>query len=249
LQLQSIMGKMKMRVSSILPASLSGWFSPSSKDGNDALSSPANLRQSQPRQSNGRLTTKRKRGRRRIMLAEVDADAADDLDDGSDAKGLNYEEVALADNIAEHDLAAEDEQTRRSEYNVFLLRKRAGAVAAAGGDEDEAEEDELEEDDEDGDEEDDDEEQENLQQSAAVQTKRRRLEVRSHLQSCLHFPTNLESLSAGDPRQFAEHASSAPFVIHACCSARGCHQLLQLPDVQGRQPHCATSAQSPQFVW
>ncbi|EDX16644.1 Nup153 [Drosophila simulans] len=129
----SIMGKMKKRVSSILPASLSGWFSPSSKDGNDALSSPANLRQSQPRQSNGRSTTKRKRGRRRIMLAEADADAADDLDDGSDAKGLNYEEVALADNIAEHDLAAEDEQTRRSEYNVFLLRKRAGAVAAAGG--------------------------------------------------------------------------------------------------------------------
>nr|NP_001097002.1 nucleoporin 153kD, isoform D [Drosophila melanogaster]ABW09433.1 nucleoporin 153kD, isoform D [Drosophila melanogaster] len=182
----SIMGKMKMRVSSILPASLSGWFSPSSKDGNDALSSPANLRQSQPRQSNGRLTTKRKRGRRRIMLAEVDADAADDLDDGSDAKGLNYEEVALADNIAEHDLAAEDEQTRRSEYNVFLLRKRAGAVAAAGGDEDEAEEDELEEDDEDGDEEDDDEEQENLQQSAAVQTKRRRLE--------LETPVNLPNM-------------------------------------------------------
>ncbi|XP_033171986.1 nuclear pore complex protein Nup153 isoform X1 [Drosophila mauritiana] len=182
----SIMGKMKMRVSSILPASLSGWFSPSSKDGNDALSSPANLRQSQPRQSNGRSTTKRKRGRRRIMLAEADADAADDLDDGSDAKGLNYEEVALADNIAEHDLAAEDEQTRRSEYNVFLLRKRAGAIAAAGGDEDEAEEDELEEDDEEGDEEDDDEEQENLQQSARVQTKRRRLE--------LETPVNLPNM-------------------------------------------------------
>ncbi|EDW46152.1 GM13448 [Drosophila sechellia] len=182
----SIMGKMKRRVSSILPASLSGWFSPSSKDGNDALSSPANLRQSQPRQSNGRSTTKRKRGRRRIMLAEADADAADDLDDGSDAKGLNYEEVALADNIAEHDLAAEDEQTRRSEYNVFLLRKRAGAVTAAGCDEDEAEEDELEEDDEEGDEEDDDEEQENLQQSARVQTKRRRLE--------LETPVNLPNM-------------------------------------------------------
>jgi len=49
---QSIMGKMKMRVSSILPASFSGWFSPSSKGGPEspsASSSSANLRQPQPR--------------------------------------------------------------------------------------------------------------------------------------------------------------------------------------------------------
>ncbi|XP_017051857.1 nuclear pore complex protein Nup153 isoform X2 [Drosophila ficusphila] len=173
----SIMGKMKMRVSSIFPASLSDWFSPSSKGGPESASTTsANLRQPQSHQSNGRSSTKRKRGRRRIMLAEADADALD-LDDGSDAKGLNYEEVALADNIAEHDLAAEDEQTRRSEYNVFLLRKDSEALAAAGGEEDEAEEDDLEEEEEEGDEEDDEEEQESLLQSAAVQPKRRRMEL------------------------------------------------------------------------
>uniref|UniRef100_A0A6P4F2Q9 Nuclear pore complex protein Nup153 n=1 Tax=Drosophila rhopaloa TaxID=1041015 RepID=A0A6P4F2Q9_DRORH len=206
----SIMGKMKMRVSSILPASLSGWFSPSSKGGSEsaaaASSSSANLRQ--PRQSNGRSATKRKRGRRRIMLAEADADAADDLDDGTDAKGLNYEEVALADNIAEHDLAAEDEQTRRSEYNVFLLRKRREAVAAAGGEEDEAEEDDLEEEEDEGDEEDDDEEQENLLQAAAVHPKRRRLE----LETTVNLPNmrRLPLLSSTPAGPLVAATSSSP---------------------------------------
>ncbi|XP_017036179.1 nuclear pore complex protein Nup153 isoform X2 [Drosophila kikkawai] len=134
----TIMGKMKKRLS-ILPAALSGWFSPSSKP-DAAASSP---QQELHRQPNG--CTKRKRGRRRIVLAEADAEA-DDVDDGSDARGLNYEEVALADNITEHDLAAEDEQTRRSEYNVFLLRRQRDALAATGGEEDDVEEDDVEED-------------------------------------------------------------------------------------------------------
>ncbi|XP_020805110.1 nuclear pore complex protein Nup153 isoform X2 [Drosophila serrata] len=137
----TIMGKMKKRLS-ILPAALSGWFSPSSKS--DAAASP---QQDLIRQPNG--CTKRKRGRRRIVLAEADAEA-DDVDDGSDARGLNYEEVALADNITEHDLAAEDEQRRRSEYNVFLLRRQQDALAATGGsEEDDVEEDDVEEDEED----------------------------------------------------------------------------------------------------
>ncbi|KAH8258913.1 hypothetical protein KR038_003128, partial [Drosophila bunnanda] len=142
----TIMGKMKKRLS-ILPAALSGWFSPSSKP--DAAASP---QQEPHRQANG--CSKRKRGRRRIVLAEADAEA-DDVDDGSDARGLDYEEVALADNITEHDLAAEDEQRRRSEYNVFLLRRQQDALAATGGG---GEEDDVEEDEEDEecDEEDDD---------------------------------------------------------------------------------------------
>ncbi|KAH8289219.1 hypothetical protein KR054_001982, partial [Drosophila jambulina] len=154
--LQTIMGKVKKRLS-ILPAALSGWFSPSSKP--DAAASP---QEELLRQPNG--CTKRKRGRRRIVLAEADAEADDGLDDGSDARGLNYEEVALADNITEHDLAAEDEQRRRSEYNVFLLRRQRDALAATGGggsgggDEDDAEEDDVEDDEEEEecDEEDDD---------------------------------------------------------------------------------------------
>lgn len=165
-------------MSSILPAALSGWFSPSSKPGAESPASLHRQQQEQQRQPNGR--TKRKRGRRRIVLAEADAEA-DDVDDGSDARGLDYEEVALADNIAEHDLAAEDEQTRRSEYNVFLLRRQRDALAAAAGQEDDDEDDDEEDEEEECDEEDDDDEQE-LQQ-VGLMPKRRRLEVRTTLAS------------------------------------------------------------------
>ncbi|KAH8409124.1 hypothetical protein KR009_008336, partial [Drosophila setifemur] len=169
----SIMGKMKMRVSSILPVSLSGWFSPSSK------SSGYSVQHHSP-QPNGRTGTKRKRGRPRIELAaEADAEDSPAGFDVDDAKGLNYEEVALADNIAEHDLAAEDEQTRRSEYSdsVFLLRKRRDRWAnrahenADAGEEEDVEEEEVEEEEE-GDEDDEDDEDQNAY-------KRRRTELRS----------------------------------------------------------------------
>ncbi|XP_017065086.1 nuclear pore complex protein Nup153 isoform X2 [Drosophila eugracilis] len=215
----SILGKMKKRVSSIFPTSISGWFSPSSKGGPEsaASSSSANLRQPQPRQANGRSTTKRKRGRRRIMLA--DADEADDLDDGTDANGLNYEEVALADNIAEHDLAAEDEQTRRSEYNVFLLRKRRDAVAAAGGDDEEAEDDDLEDEEDEGDEEDDDDEQDNLLQSTAV-PKRRRLELETtvNLPNMRRLP--LLSSTPAAPLVGSSSNSSSLFLLEGVTSSR-----------------------------
>lgn len=170
------MGKMKKRVSSILPSSLSGWFSPSSKTSAD----PVFLTNQQP---NGCTAQKRKRGRCRIELA-ADGGAEDSPAgfDVGDAKGLNYEEVALADNIAEHDLAAEDEQTRRSEYSesVFQLRKRLdarGAYENADGSEEDVDDEDVEEEEE-GDEEDDEDEHENMQQNSAMQAhKRRRVEM------------------------------------------------------------------------
>ncbi|XP_030569132.1 nuclear pore complex protein Nup153 [Drosophila novamexicana] len=152
----SIMGKVKLRVSSILPDSLSKWFSPTADPnaaGAAAVAGEESSSSTSPQlplsQHNGSaLTTtiKQKHSRRRIQL---EADDAPDIavDDGTNAQDLNEEEVQLADNIAEHDLAGEDEQTRRSEYNVSLLRKRQLV----------ANEDDDDDDDEDAEEEDDDE--------------------------------------------------------------------------------------------
>ncbi|XP_030244806.1 nuclear pore complex protein Nup153 [Drosophila navojoa] len=154
----SIMGKVKLRVSSILPDSLSKWFSPSAVGNlNDSAteqeSSTSNSQSSSQQstaQHNGSalLTTqfKPKRSRRRIQL-EAD-DAGDNaVDDGTSAQDLNEEEVQLADNIAEHDLAGEDEQTLRNEYNVSLLRKRQ--LIASDDDDDDDDEDEEGEDEDD----------------------------------------------------------------------------------------------------
>lgn len=150
------MGKVKLRVSSILPDSLSKWFSPTADPnaaGAAAVAGEESSSSTSPQlplsQHNGSaLTTtiKQKHSRRRIQL---EADDAPDIavDDGTNAQDLNEEEVQLADNIAEHDLAGEDEQTRRSEYNVSLLRKRQLV----------ANEDDDDDDDEDAEEEDDDE--------------------------------------------------------------------------------------------
>lgn len=164
------MGKVKLRVSSILPDSLSKWFSPSAaanvnNNATEQESSTSNSpSQSQSQQSTAQLngsallTTefKPKRSRRRIQL-EAD-DAGDNaVDDGTSAQDLNEEEVQLADNIAEHDLAGEDEQTRRNEYNVSLLRKRQ--LIASDDDDDDDDEDEE------GEDEDDDELDEGTQQN------------------------------------------------------------------------------------
>ncbi|KAH8387790.1 hypothetical protein KR093_009484, partial [Drosophila rubida] len=130
----SIMGKVKLRVSSILPSSLGKWFSPSTTEGSAGRvdQSPTSLQQQQlqqqqQQQQNGGsvLPAKRKRSRRRI---ELDTDDAPDVID--DAQDLNEEEVQLADNIAEHDLAAEDEQTRRGEYNVNNMLRSTNKSAA-----------------------------------------------------------------------------------------------------------------------
>ncbi|XP_070136892.1 nuclear pore complex protein Nup153 isoform X2 [Drosophila bipectinata] len=184
----SIMGKVKKRVSSILPSSLSGWFSPSSKSSAD----PVFLTNQQP---NGCTAQKRKRGRCRIELA-ADGGAEDSPAgfDVGDAKGLNYEEVALADNIAEHDLAAEDEQTRRSEYSesVFQLRKRLdarrGPYENVDGSEEDVDDEEVEEEEE-GDEDDDDDEP----NSAMPAHKRRRMEM---LETTVTLP-NMRRLPLG----------------------------------------------------
>ncbi|KAH8245298.1 hypothetical protein KR032_008196 [Drosophila birchii] len=158
------MGMMKKRLSN-LPAAFSGLFSLSAKlDAADASPQHQDLLHRQP---NG--STKRKRGRRRIALAVGDAEA-DDVDDGRAARGLNYEEVALADNITEHDLAAEDEQTRQSGYNVFLLRRQQrDALAATGGPEDDVLEDDVEDDEEE--EECEEEDSEDVQEQVAKRSK------------------------------------------------------------------------------
>jgi len=156
------MGKVKSRVSSILPDSISKWFSPgTTAEGNSSTRQADNDQSPQQQQQNGSaLAVKRKRSRRRIEL-EVEADEPDLMDDGIDAQELNDEEVQLADNIAEHDLAAEDEQTRRNEYNVSLLRKRQQALAVArehnnnDNDEDDDDDDDDVEEEEDDDEQDD----------------------------------------------------------------------------------------------
>ncbi|KAH8317528.1 hypothetical protein KR074_011759, partial [Drosophila pseudoananassae] len=186
---QSIMGKVKKRVSSILPSSLSGWFSPSSKSSAD----PVFLTNQQP---NGCIAQKRKRGRCRIELA-ADGGAEDSPAgfDVGDAKGLNYEEVALADNIAEHDLAAEDEQTRRSEYSesVFQLRKRLdtrGPYENVDGSEEDVDDEDVEEEEE-GDE--DDDEDEHDPNSAMHAHKRRRMEM---LETTVTLP-NMRRLPLG----------------------------------------------------
>ncbi|EDW62946.2 uncharacterized protein Dvir_GJ14813 [Drosophila virilis] len=149
------MGKVKLRVSSILPDSLSKWFSPTADPnaaGAAAVAGEESSSSTSPQlplsQHNGSaLTTtiKQKHSRRRIQL---EADDAPDIavDDGTNAQDLNEEEVQLADNIAEHDLAGEDEQTRRSEYNVSLLRKRQ---LVANEDDDDDDDDDAEEEDDD----------------------------------------------------------------------------------------------------
>lgn len=156
------MNKVRSRVTSIIPDSLSKWFSPTTEQRNSGNAATAGADKEQPtshqqQQHNG----KRKRSRRRIRL---EADDAPDtiMDDGVDAQDLNEEEVQLADNIAEHDLAAEDEQTRRSEYNVILLRKRQLAVTRDTNDDDDDDDDDVEE--EEDDDEPDDDGQHNYQQ-------------------------------------------------------------------------------------
>ncbi|XP_022220071.2 LOW QUALITY PROTEIN: nuclear pore complex protein Nup153 [Drosophila obscura] len=196
---KSLMGRVKLRVSNILPSS---WFSPTSKAALEAeQEQQEQQQQQQQQQQNGTGTTgttsltKRKRGRRRIELAEPDGEDSPaggllpDVDDGAAARGLDYEEVALADNIAEHDLVAEDEQTRRSEYNVFLLRKRRAAIAA---------DDDFDEDDDDvgdGDEEEEEDDDGPAQASISAPTKRRRveLEISVNLPSMRRLPLPLVS--------------------------------------------------------
>lgn len=141
------MNKVRSRVTSIIPDSLSKWFSPTTEqrnagDAGAGTGPPAGAgadeeQQSSSQQQNG----KRKRSRRRIRLVPDDGI----LDDVIDAQDLDEEEVQLADNIAEHDLAAEDEQTRRSEYNVMLLRKRQLANDDDDDDDEDVEEEEDEE--------------------------------------------------------------------------------------------------------
>lgn len=141
------MNKVRSRVTSIIPDSLSKWFSPTTEqrnvgDGGAESGPPAEggadeEQQTSSQQHNG----KRKRSRRRIRLVPDDGI----MDDVIDAQDLDEEEVQLADNIAEHDLAAEDEQTRRSEYNVMLLRKRQLANDDDDDDDEDVEEEEDEE--------------------------------------------------------------------------------------------------------
>ncbi|BFG00828.1 nuclear pore complex protein Nup153 [Drosophila madeirensis] len=193
---KSLMGRVKLRVSNILPT----WFSPTSKAASEAQQEQ---QQQQQQQQNGTGTgapslTKRKRGRRRIELAEPDGEDSPaggllpDVDDGAAARGLDYEEVALADNIAEHDLVAEDEQTRRSEYNVFPLRKRRAAIIAADDDFDDDDDDVA-----DGDEDDEEEDEDDgpAEASVSVPTKRRRVELETsvNLPSMRRMPLPLVS--------------------------------------------------------
>ncbi|EDW29832.1 GL15021 [Drosophila persimilis] len=188
---KSLMGRVKLGVSNILSSS---WFSPTSK------ATTREAQEEQQQQQNGTGTTsltKRKRGRRRIELAEPDGEDSPaggllpDVDDGAAARGLDYEEVALADNIAEHDLVGEDEQTRRSEYNVFALRKRRNAIAADDDfddDDDEVPDGDEEEDEDDGDD-------DHAQASASPPPKRRQLELETsvHLPSMRRLPLPLVS--------------------------------------------------------
>ncbi|KAH8304614.1 hypothetical protein KR018_000473, partial [Drosophila ironensis] len=204
----SIMGKVRRRVSSILPASLSGWFSPSAKagGGNQTQQNP-NPSQTQVNGDRG-TTRKRKRGRRRIELAAEDAPAGFvDVDD--QAKGLNMEEVALADNIAEHDLAAEDEQTRRSEYsdNVFLQRRRRGEASGRPYDDHDPEEDDDDVDGEEEEEDDDDDDEDELQQNPSHSVpKRRRLDFDTTQKS---GPTPRLPLGSSTPAAFAGNSSAS----------------------------------------
>ncbi|EDW06734.2 uncharacterized protein Dmoj_GI15243 [Drosophila mojavensis] len=215
----SIMGKVKLRVSSILPDSLSKWFSPSAaanvnNNATEQESSTSNSpSQSQSQQSTAQLngsallTTefKPKRSRRRIQL-EAD-DAGDNaVDDGTSAQDLNEEEVQLADNIAEHDLAGEDEQTRRNEYNVSLLRKRQ--LIASDDDDDDDDEDEE------GEDEDDDELDEGTQQNNyRMQQANRSVNYRSSAAQPLQKRKRIEPTETSFSPQFSAQQRRPPQLL------------------------------------
>lgn len=206
------MGKVKLRVSSILPDSLSKWFSPTADLHNNAAgtaaqeSSSSQMQQSTAQHNGSTLLTtqiKPKRSRRRIQLEPDDA-PDNTVDDGTSAQDLNEEEVQLADNIAEHDLAGEDEQTRRSEYNVNLLRKRQ-LIASEDDDDDDDEDEEGEEEEED--EIDDGAQQNNYRTQQANRSvnfrsstaqplqKRKRMEVSYRYRYMLHIDAKLTAVT------------------------------------------------------
>ncbi|XP_034140544.1 nuclear pore complex protein Nup153 isoform X3 [Drosophila guanche] len=236
---KSIMGRVKLRVSNILPT----WFSPTSK----AASEAQEEQQQQQQQQNGTETgatslTRRKRRRRCIELAEPDGEDSPaggllpDVDDGAAARGLDYEEVALADNIAEHDLVAEDEQTRRSEYNVFPLRKRRAAIIAADDDFDDDDDDVA-----DGDEDDEEEDEDDgpADASVSVPTKRRRIELETsvNLPSMRRMPLPLVSST---PAAAAAASGGQQFTSGNSQAVGGTRSRSRGLDPSGVAPHRRT---------
>lgn len=112
---QSIIGKVKSRVSSILPNRLSKWFSPSTKSRNDEL--------------NGSLTSVNKaRRRRRIEVDDEDAD--DDSNNYGEEQNHNIRSSKQSDEHSEaedDDEEDEDDESQNSEeeYNATITAQKA----------------------------------------------------------------------------------------------------------------------------
>lgn len=106
---------MKSRVSSILPNSLSRWFSPSSKLQNDSL--------------NGGITatTNVARRRRRIEVEDDDDDNYEEDDDQRTEYEENHNLVSKKEDNSEGEDDEEDDESQNSEeeYNATLAARKA----------------------------------------------------------------------------------------------------------------------------